>query len=160
MKVSIGVDVGQKVDPTAIAVVEAKRRGEEWAFLTRHLERLPLGTPFKDVAVRTSEVVAGVRDRIRADVAPPRGRLERGAPITVNVDATGVGAPIIEMIKERLPNRRACAVRAVYFTHGDRLTRREDGHSLGKAYLVSRMQSLLQLGRIEMPRTWDAEELA
>jgi hypothetical protein len=153
--VSIGVDVGQKVDPTAIAVVEAKRRGEEWAFLTRHLERLPLGTPFRDVAVRTSEVVAGVRARMHTT----GNRLERGG-IQMYVDATGVGAPILEMIKERLPDSRSCAIRAVYFTHGDRLTRREDGLSLGKAYLVSRMQTLLEWGRIELPRTDEAEELA
>src|SRR5918997_5975861 len=98
MRVSIGVDIGQKVDPTAIAVVEAKRRGEEWAFLTRHLERLQLGTPFRDAAIRTSEVVAGVRERMLASSAS--GRLERRV-ITLYVDATGVGAPIVEMLKER-----------------------------------------------------------
>ncbi len=154
--VSIGVDIGQKVDPTAIAVVEAKRRDEEWAFLTRHLERLELGTPYRDVASRTSEIVAGVSRRMVAD--GPRGRLERGG-ITLYVDATGVGAPIVEMLKERI-DRRSCAIRAVYFTHGDKLTRREDGLSLGKAYLVSRLQALIQSGRIELPRTDEAEELA
>jgi hypothetical protein len=55
---------------------------------------------------------------------------------------------------------RACTIRAVYFTHGDRLTRCEDGLSLGKAYLVSRMQALIQTRRIELPRTREAEELA
>jgi len=155
MRVSIGVDIGQKVDPTAIAVVEAKRRDvAEWAFLTRHLERLSLGTPFRDAAQRTSEVVAGVRDRMLA----AGERLERGA-VTVNVDATGVGAPIVEMLKERIESK-ACTIRAVYFTHGDRLTRREDGLSLGKAYLVSRMQALIQTGRIDLPRTREAKELA
>ncbi len=156
--VSIGVDIGQKVDPTAIAVVEAVRRDEAWVFLTRHLERLELGTPFRDAAIRTSEIVAGVRDRM-IDDGVARGRLERGG-IALYVDATGVGAPIVEMLKERIGDSRACTIRAVYFTHGDRLTRREDGLSLGKAYLVSRMQALLQSGRIELPRTREAEELA
>jgi hypothetical protein len=156
MRVSVGVDIGQKVDPTAIAVVEAVRKDEEWAFLTRHLERLPLGTPYKDAAQRTSEIVAGVRDRMLASSAS--GRLERGG-IALYVDATGVGAPIVEILKERI-GPRVCTIRAVYFTHGDRLTRREDGLSLGKAYLVSRMQALLQLKRIELPRTRVAEELA
>src|SRR5215210_3145048 len=113
--VSIGVDVGQKVDPTAIAVVEAKRRSEEWAFLTRHLERLPLGTPFRDVSLRTSEIVAGVRDRVGSGQRFARGGL------AVHVDATGVGAPIVEMIKERTDYKASSAtIRAVYFTHGDR----------------------------------------
>jgi hypothetical protein len=158
--VSIGVDIGQKVDPTAIAVVEAVRRGPdgEWAFLTRHLERLELGTPYRDVASRTPEVVAGVRERMIDDDTVTRGRLERGG-ITLYVDATGVGAPIVEMLKERIAPR-SCTIRAVYFTHGDKLTRREDGLSLGKAYLVSRLQALIQSGRIELPRTRQAEELA
>jgi len=43
------VDIGQKRDPTAVAVVEhewRKRDGrEEDHWLVRHLERLPLGTP-------------------------------------------------------------------------------------------------------------------
>ena len=156
MRVIIGVDVGQKVDPTAIAVVEPKRRDEEWTFLARHLERLALGTPFRDAAERTSKVVAGVVARMRTSEA--RERLERGA-IMMNMDATGVGAPIVEMLKERVDSK-ACTIRAIYFTHGDRLTRREDGLSLGKAYLVSRMQALIQSGRIELPRTREAEELA
>ncbi|MDQ3968415.1 MAG: hypothetical protein M3275_08485 [Thermoproteota archaeon] len=63
------------------------------------------------------------------------------------------------MLKERI-DRKACTIRAVYFTHGDRLTRRENGLSLGKAYLVSRLQTLIQSGRIELPRTRQAEELA
>jgi hypothetical protein len=156
--VSIGVDIGQKVDPTAIAVVEAVRKDGEWVFLTRHLERLQLGTPYRDVASRTSEIVAGVRRRMIDDGAVARGRLEPLA-LTLYVDATGVGAPIVEMLKERI-DRRSCTIRAVYFTHGDRLTRREDGLSLGKAYLVSRLQALIQSGRIELPRTREAEELA
>jgi hypothetical protein len=157
MRVNIGVDIGQKVDPTAIAVVEAKHRDGEWVFLTRHLERLELGTPFRDVASRTSEIVSGVVEISSAD-GVYRGRLDRGG-ITLYVDATGVGAPIVEMLKERI-DRKACAIRAVYFTHGDKLTRREDGLSLGKAYLVSRLQALIQSGRIELPRTRQAEELA
>ena len=46
----IGVDIGQKRDPTAICVVESEERLEEnnrevWHYMVRHLERLPLGTP-------------------------------------------------------------------------------------------------------------------
>ena len=157
--VSIGVDIGQKVDPTALAVCEAQTRGEgptrgDVIFRARHLERLPLGTPFTEVSERTSEVVRGVIAR-----PPATGERLRSGAITINVDATGVGAPIVEMLKKRIDSRE-CIVRAVYFTHGDRLTRREDGLSLGKAYLVSRLQALLQSGRIKLPRNAEAEELA
>ena len=42
LAVTIGVDIGQKRDPTAIAVVEATARD---SYACRFLERLPLGTP-------------------------------------------------------------------------------------------------------------------
>jgi hypothetical protein len=51
-------------------------------------------------------------------------------------------------------------VQAVYFTYGDRRTKQQDGSvSLGKAWLVSRLQALLQTGRILLPRTQEAAAL-
>ena len=47
--VTIGIDLGQKRDPFAIAVVEVDIRGNEDHHLGRFLERLKLGTPY-DVA--------------------------------------------------------------------------------------------------------------
>jgi hypothetical protein len=64
------VDIGQKRDPTAVAVVEhewRKRDGrEEDHWLVRHLERLPLGTPYPQVADRLVEVVVGARRRTKS----------------------------------------------------------------------------------------------
>ena len=53
--VTIGVDIGQKHDPTAVCVAEAETRTDRDHFLIRHLERLPLGTPYPDVADGFSE---------------------------------------------------------------------------------------------------------
>src|SRR5215218_180663 len=129
--VVIGVDIGQKYDPTAIAVVEhewRKRDGrEEDHWLVRHLERLPLGTAYPQVANRLTEVASGVRKR--AQSTP-----------TVYVDATGVGQPVVDEL-----GSRGLSPIAVYFTHGDKRT--EEGYGavrLGKAWLVSRLQTLLQ----------------
>jgi hypothetical protein len=49
----------------------------------------------------------------------------------------------------------------VYFTYGDRrIVDSEKGQiSLGKAYLVSRLQALLQGGRLHLPKTPEAEAL-
>jgi len=64
--VVIGVDIGQKRDPTAICVAEVDRRAAggrtETHFLIRHLERLALGTQYPKVADR----VAGITSRVRA----------------------------------------------------------------------------------------------
>jgi hypothetical protein len=134
--VTIGVDVGQRVDPTAIAVVEAERRkrsdgkGTEVHHLARHVERLALGTPYPEVGSRVAEVAAGVCERGSGSSSP-----------LLYLDATGVGTPIVDLLKSARVRARLVAV---YFTHGDRRTLVDGEVRLGKAWLVSRMQALLQ----------------
>ena len=162
--VVVGVDIGQKYDPTAIAVVEhewRKRDGrEEDHWLIRHLERLPLGTPYPQVADRLEEVVGNVKKR-RSEVREPLPwggyEVRTVTPsVTIYVDATGVGQPVVDEMATRGP-----WVVAVYFTHGDKRT--EEGWrtvKLGKVWLVSRMQTLLQAGRIHLPNTQETHDLA
>lgn len=47
MEIVIGVDIGQKRDPTAVCVAEAKDREDAQHYLIRHLERLPLVSRLK-----------------------------------------------------------------------------------------------------------------
>jgi hypothetical protein len=150
--VFVGVDVGQKHDPTTIAVCEPDERdvgGQRAVFFqVRHLERMPLGTPYPRVGERLAEVVSGVRQHL-ATATPGRG-------ITTYVDATGVGQPLVDLLKASGVHATAC-----YFTHRDRRIVQEDrGITLGKAWLVSRLQVLLQCGRILLPRTSEADALA
>lgn len=144
--VTIGVDVGQKRDPSAIAVLEEEVREERTHYLTRHLERQALGTPYPDVARRVGEIAARLRSRSRS--------LERTGQqfsVTIYVDATGVGTPIVDLMREYGESPIA-----VYFTHGDRRTETHDQVSLGKGWLVSRLQALFQAGRIHLPTTGEA----
>jgi hypothetical protein len=146
--VTVGVDLGQRRDPSAVAVVERERRpreprGTETHHLVRHLERLRLNTPYPAVAERVAVVVAGVQT-------------QAGQRPTLYVDATGVGTPIVDILRAtEVPARLV----AVYFTHGDRRTREQGEIRLGKAWLVSRLQALLQSGRLHLPRTDEAEAL-
>jgi hypothetical protein len=48
----VGLDLGQRHDPTAIAVVEKITNH----MLVRHLERVPLGTPYPGVVERVREI--------------------------------------------------------------------------------------------------------
>lgn len=172
MDVLIGVDIGQKVDPTAIAVVEldwrgaGKRPGFDDHYVVRHLERLALGTPYPQVAGRLAAVVAGVKTRVETKTvdryagplaAPVLIREERAyAPtVTLYVDGTGVGQPVVDLLSEAGARPIAC-----YFTHGDRRTQEGRGVTLGKAWLVSRLQSLLQTGRLHLPATNEGRQLA
>lgn len=159
---TIGADIGQKVDPTAIAVAEQQWRTEadrrEDYYVIRYLQRLPLGTPYPQVAERLTELVANVRARARADL--PAGlsaeTYEARAHLTLYVDATGVGQPVVDLLAHV-----GVTARPVYFTHGDRRTVQHDQSvTLGKAWLVSRLQALLQTGRILLPKTAEADVLA
>ena len=172
--VSIGVDIGQQKDPTALVVCEATRRvtgGGEWVmprgervvsgedihrapgraetvYTARDLWRLPLGTPYPAVAAEVARVVRALQAR---KVWQP----------FVLVDCTGVGLPVFELIHEAVrdvqPRPRLVAVT---FTHGDKYTRERSTASVGKAHLVSRLQALLQTERIKLPDTDEARVLA
>lgn len=144
--VTVGMDLGQKHDPTAIAVVETEiRRQAERAdiyHVVRHLERLPLGTLYPAVAARLGALVTGLRER-----GTPAGR--------VYVDATGAWSAI-DMIRAT-----GVSMTPVSFTYGDRRVVKEHGEiSLGKAWLVNRLQVLLQTGHILLPKTVEAQTLA
>jgi len=155
--VTIGADIGQKRDPTAIAVAELEWRTVDGRtsdhHLIRHLERLPLGTPYPAVAARLNAVVAALRQRRAGGTG---GVGAGGTLAALYVDATGVGQPVVDLLTVR-----GVRTRAVYFTHGDRRVTQDDGSvSLGKAWLVSRLQALLQTGRILLPHTDEARALA
>ena len=144
--VTVGVDIGQRRDPTAIAVVEQERRSSETHHIARHLERLPLGTSYPAVAERVAEVVRGVHTATSGE-----------AP-TLYVDATGVGTPIVDVLRAASVGDLARVV-AVFFNHGDRRKVERGEVKLGKAWLVSRMQALLQSKLLHLPRTAEAEAL-
>jgi hypothetical protein len=148
MSILLGADFGQRRAPSAICIAEnplrvADRRKERH-FLIRTLERLPAGTTFPALADRLAAMEVGARQRATAK------------RVAVYVNATGVGDPLVELLATRIANR----VRPEYFTYGDRRTEDWPKVELGKAYLVARLQMLLQTGRIHLPRTPQAEALA
>jgi hypothetical protein len=143
--VTIGVDIGQKHDPTALVVAEAAD-GNQPSFIVRMLHRLDLGTPYPQVVERVAEVCEHVTARVGQ------------SPSSIKVDATGVGAPVFDLLRQRLSDGHH--VEAATFTHGDRLTRDEHGWlRVGKGHLVSRLQVLLQSNRIKLPDTEETRQL-
>lgn len=153
--ICIGVDVGQISDPTAICVVEiseehtGKFRTGSWPsqtvypimasrYTVRHIQRLALGTPYPKVA----EHVAGI---ICSDRLADRD-------ITTLIDVTGVGRPVYEDIQKEISFRQTDAwIRPITFTGGMQYNRSTG--ALAKAYLVSRLQSLLQGNHVHAPDT-------
>lgn len=87
--------------------------------------------------------------------AQPR-RGPRLFSVELILDATGVGLPIGDMLRER-----GLAPRLVLFTGSDTVNQQPQGVvSVGKAWMVGRMQVLLQSRRMRLPRTVEAAILA
>ena len=91
-----GLDLGKARDYSALVVIERAETmyadhdpvTREWrkevVFGVRHAERLPLGTPYMKVAET-------VRERLR--------RVPMNGQAVLVVDETGVGAPVLEMLR-------------------------------------------------------------
>jgi hypothetical protein len=118
----VGLDLGQKYDHSAIAIVERYR---EW-FLLRYVERVPLGVPYPKLVEGVQRIVLG---------APLRG------DCALVVDATGVGAPVVDMLRRA---QLGCEISAVTITGGARENVRSGGSSVPKQDLIAGLQVLLE----------------
>ena len=162
MDVLIGADIGQRQDPTAIAVAElqwrgeGKRDGRDDHWVIRHLGRLPLGTPYPDIVAEIVTIVTTVKARIERVVVPLGPGYheikERRPHVTLYVDGTGVGQPVVDLLTAAGVNPVGC-----YFVHGERRTQQGREVRLGKAWMVSRLQALAQTQRLHLPQTAEAE---
>jgi hypothetical protein len=141
----IGLDLGQKGDFTAIAVVEFREHVEgrdpatyqpklaTWLDV-RHLERVPLGTSYPDV-------VEHVRQLVDSDELRQRS--------TLIVDATGVGTPVLDLLMRA---GLECAVIGVTITGGERQSSGPDGWRVPKRDLITGLQLRLETGELRMSK--------
>lgn len=160
--VCVGVDVGQIHDPSAVAVAEVVRvhtgkyrYGKQYhipahidanlifhkpqdaepvmrsRYIVRHIRRLPLGTSYPKVALDIADMLCNTMFAHRE--------------VRVLIDVTGVGRPVYDDLKIEIELReetRHIQLKPITFSHGEKYN-----HSTGvlaKAFLVSRLQSLLQ----------------
>ncbi len=113
-----------------------------------HLERLELGTPYTAVPPRVQAIEARIRQRWLDDVFQETGigraRLD-DAPVDLVVDGTGVGRPVVGLLREA-----GLELVAITITGGDQVTRvahRE--YRVPKRDLVGAVQSALQARRLQ-----------
>lgn len=149
---SIGIDLGQRRDPTAISVVEVMDidgDASRWRYETRHIERLPLNTLYPAVADRVAEIE---RNAVQTARRRHLGRFSADPDVFPQtfIDATGA-VPALDFFRERGLDVVPC-----FFNHGDRRTEGadEEGRSqvtVGKGWLVNRLQSLAQSDRLRLP---------
>jgi len=162
----IGVDLGQANDYTAIAVLQrdtqptgrtetrlttltptsyGTRRAPqtESTYQVRHLERLPLGTPYPQQVERVTQVLAQVEQQLREWRLSNYYSEQPRSPRLV-VDQTGVGRPVVDML--RSAGHRGLT--AVSIHGGDSSSREGRDWRVPKRELVSVLQVLLQTDRL------------
>lgn len=125
---TLGIDLGQAFDFTAFAVLEEERVRH---YALRHVER------HRDLPYPL--VVERVRDLV----------LHLGGPAALAVDATGVGRPLVDMLEGAV---LGADLFALTLTGGDAVHREGRRISVPKRDVVASVASLLQTGRLRIPR--------
>jgi hypothetical protein len=138
--------LGQRKDYSAIAALEVRDTvydernpvtmdfARERTFRVRGIERVRLGTAYPDVVQRVRDVVNLPEIQTRC---------------TLVVDATGVGTPVVELLKATRPG---CQIVPVMITGGF-----EEGHA-GSTYrvpkrdLITGLQAVVEQRRLEIAR--------
>jgi hypothetical protein len=136
----LGVDLGKSQDHSAIAIVERPEpRGIVWAqepecLELRYAERVPLGTPYTEVAARVRRMAKHANLRSQCTVA---------------VDATGVGEPVMDMLRAE---SMGCEVSAVKITGGEMESQAGAVWNVPKRNLLAGLQVLLEKKQLKIAR--------
>lgn len=173
--VCVGVDVGKLQDPAALAIAEIVQvhtgqyhyqrkapepahigpRGE-WIpmkgpdpvmrshYTIRYITRLTLGMSYPDMARYLADLLSNERFARRR--------------VRTFLDATGVGQGVYDMLRAEIKLRKETQhirLFPITFVSGEKYNPKTG--SLGKEYLVSRLQALLQNGRVHGPKTPEME---
>ena len=130
-KYILAVDLGQSNDHTAIIGL---RRGDAARLDCIGIDRLPLGMSYPD---QVEHIVGLAR---RGDLADD---------CMVAVDATGVGAAVVDLLRPRVS---PAPFYAVTITAGDTMTRDGRKWRVPKRDLIGAAQVALQQRRVKLPR--------
>jgi len=127
-----GLDLGQVRDHSAMVIVE--RGAGDGPYYVRYVERVRLGTPYPQVVEWVRRIGAQPEMQGRSALA---------------VDATGVGAPVVEMLRAA---RLGCTLTPVTITSGEREHETGGMWHVPKKDLLAGVQVLLEQGRLRVPR--------
>ena len=136
----LGLDLGKRRDHSALAVVERVQAYSPYSgsrlssIDLRFLERIPLGTPYP-------VLVNAIRDVVQSDIL--RGRC------ALVVDATGIGGPVVDMLRHA---QLGCELSAVTITGGEHQSGNGYEYSVPKQDLIAGVQVLLELGQLRFAR--------
>jgi len=133
---TIGLDLGQAHDYSALVVCESPEGTTPRTYAWRHLQQWSLGTPYSVIAQEAAMIATRV-------AALPHVRA-----VTLAVDTTGVGAPVVDLL--RLEPLTGVTLVPILITGGDAETRERTGWHVPKRHLVSTVQVILQTNRLRL----------
>jgi hypothetical protein len=131
-----GLDLGQSQDYTALAIIERTgNREAEYQYNCRHLQRWQLRTSYPSIVADTVRIMNS-KELQDGDSFP-----------VLAVDATGVGAPVVDLFKRE---RMKVDLKAVQITGGVDETNENGMYRVPKRNLVSLVQVPLQQNRLKI----------
>lgn len=131
MTFTIGLDLGQAADYTAVSVLEttSEPSSRVVSHAVRHLDRWR-GVPYPEIVERVALVAS---------------KLPAGAALVV--DATGVGAAVVDLFQR---GRLRASVTPVSIHGGEKVTREGTAYRVPKRDLVGTVAVLLEAGRLKV----------
>jgi hypothetical protein len=141
-KFYLGLDLGQAQDYSALAILERQGHGTGSVYHCRHLQRWPLRTSYMAIVADTARMVNS------KELQPADELLRRTEPKPIlAVDATGVGAPVIDLFKAERMNGQ---LEPIQITGGSEVTNENGTTRVPKRDLVSTAQVALQNNRLQI----------
>lgn len=128
----LGLDLGQKHSFTALVALQRQRRNDRYFYTVRGIRRWPLGSLYSTIANDVSVLT----------LDPPLRNCVLG------VDRSGVGAGVVEIIKEAHPE---ASLKPITITGGLDVRPDGTGYRVPRTELVAAVDHVLQSGRLEIP---------
>lgn len=132
IKYFVGLDLGQKQDYTALCIIEKVEIKNDNEYHVRYLKRYSLSTLYPDI-------VRDVKSLVEKEP------LSEGYKLIV--DATGVGIPILDMMREM-----DLKPIGIWITGGDSIGDKAGGWTVPKRDLVSNLQVMFESGNLKIAK--------
>ena len=153
----LGLDLGQRQDPSALVIVERSNEltgcrnpvsfelERELSYRLWHAERIALGTPYIEIITRIRRLVKEVTPRFQVLGVP----LASGPNKTLVVDASGVGNPVVELLRKAA---LGCTLAPVLITAWGRPHQGAGGQELvPRRDLLTNLRILLERKLLKIP---------
>lgn len=158
-RLCFGLDLGRQADHSALVLLERNSVPDGFdrvylqpvrrlVYVLRYAERLPLGLPYLEVVSRVSSFIDSAAHPLYGRCPLLDGH--ESPPLkTLAIDATGVGAPVVELFRKGL---RSARILSIALTSGQAPSKNSAGDLLlPRRDLLSNLRILLETKALKIP---------